>query len=182
MTLLPGWTWAAVTVALAAAAGLGGYRMAADRGEARRMQCERNRAEEARLAAAQAAALLRRSQQAEARAAAQLADARAAYDRKLKETRNEIARLATGRECLAPALRLRLEAAIADPDGLPEGARDAARPAAEPAADPGDGRAATDADVARWALDVARAYEECRARIDAIGRWDAMTHGGGDGG
>jgi hypothetical protein len=46
---------------------------------------------------------------------------------------------------------------------------------AAPATDTGD---STDADVAGWIIDAASLYEQCRARIDAIRQWDAVTNGG----
>ncbi len=181
--LMPGWTWAAVTIGLMAGSGIAGYRlaessMAADvaQAEQRRMQCEQTRAEEAMAAAQKNAALLARAQDAEAQAASRMAAARAAHEKNLQETRREIYRLTADRECLSAAVRLRLNAAIAASDGLPARAAAADPEHAEPAADSGE-RIATDADIAGWALDAARQYDECRARIDAIRHWDEVTHG-----
>jgi hypothetical protein len=147
---------------------------------ARRIECEHAREKDARAAAEAAAALLARAQGAEAEAAARLAQAQAAARSRLEDARREVYQLATGRPCLPDAVRLRLNAAIGAADGLPAGAGDAAFAATEPAADPGHGegrRVSTDADVAGWALDAAALYEQCRARLDAIRQWDAMTFG-----
>jgi hypothetical protein len=43
-------------------------------------------------------------------------------------------------------------------------------------ANPGD---STDTDVAGWILDAGRLYEQCRARVDAIRKWDEIAHSGG---
>lgn len=172
----------AALIIAAASGAAGGYWLAAKIGagetarvEARRMECEQARAQDARLAAEQAAVLLSRAQEAESQAADRIAALEAASRKKIEETRRDLYRLSTGRECLAPALRLRLNAAIAD--GLPAGAGGAPDAAAGSPADPGDGRASTDADIAGWALDAARLYDECRARLDAIRTWDEVTYG-----
>lgn len=175
------WLLAGVLGAAAGAAGawqVASWRAdaAVAKADARRSQCEQARAEDARAAAAKTAELLARAQHAEADAARRLAAQKAAFDRRVQEVRRDIHRLSSGSDCLAPRLRLRLNAAIASGGELPESAGDAARAAPGPAADPG-GEAATDADIAGWALDVARLYEDCRARIAAIGRWDEVTHG-----
>ena len=163
-----------IAAAALAVGAAGGYAVAAKvaatetaQAESRRMQCEQARAEEARAAAENTAALLARAQDAESSAAARMAALRAAYDRKIEETRREIYRLSAGRECLSGALRLRLNRAIAG-DDLPQ---------SPGGADPADAEPADDSTVAAWALDAARLYDECRARIDAIRRWDELTHG-----
>lgn len=165
------WPWALVAIASA----VGGYAVAAKvgagetaRAEARRIECERARERDARAAAEAAARLLARAQDAEGAAAAKLAAARAAQEAKLKETRHEIHRLAAGRECLSGALRLRLNAAIDAADGLPARAGDA---------DPAVAAAADDTGVAQWIIDAAGRYDDCRARIDALRQWDAVTFG-----
>ncbi|WP_162860577.1 hypothetical protein [Pseudothauera hydrothermalis] len=175
------WPWALVAVVSAAV----GYGLAAKvgagqtaRAEAALARCEAGRAEDARAAADAAARLLARAQEAEASAAARLAERQAAFNKRLKEVKNEIYSLATGRECLSGALRLRLNAALAADDlpARPGGSRAAA---AEPPADPGDSQAvSTDADIAGWILDAARLYDDCRARIDAIRHWDEVTRDG----
>lgn len=164
------WPWLLVAgVSLGSGAGIA-WRVASDRGQARLMQCEQERERDARSAAERAAALLRQSEHAQAQAAAELASAERRIQQRLQGARHDINRLATGRECLAGALRLRLNAAI-DPAAageLPESSGAAAAAAAEPA---------DDTAVARWAIDAIERYDACRERIDAIRRWDEVTHG-----
>lgn len=145
--------------------------------EAQLARCAQDKAEAARAAAENTARLLSRAQDAQAQAARRLAAQQAAFEHRLKEARSEVYRLTTGRECLAPALRLRLNAALGHAERLPApaGAADAA--AAESAADSGHGRASTDADLAHWILDAASRYDDCRARIDALREWSEVTHG-----
>ncbi|WP_119352919.1 hypothetical protein [Azohydromonas sediminis] len=167
--------WAALSFALAGVCFLAGYRLGDDN---RADKCERLIQAQERQRASETAAALARAQEAAIKAAQSMAAQRAAASQRLKEARREIDRLAAGRECLSGALRVRIsDAAAGVTDNLPEDPGPSARAAAEPAADPGDGIASTDADVAAWALDVASAYEECRARIDAIRQWDQVTHG-----
>lgn len=173
----------AQTLMILAALGIGligawaGWRYAASQGEAKVAECNAAREADARAAAEKTAALFARAQEAEAEAARRLATHQAEADQRLKETRREIYRLSTGRECLDPALRLRLNAALAAADLSPAagGAPDAA---AEPAGDSGDRRTSTDADIAGWIVAAAHRYDDCRARIDALRRWDEVTHGG----
>ncbi|MCX8016335.1 MAG: hypothetical protein N2690_00330 [Rhodocyclaceae bacterium] len=106
------------------------------------------------------------------------AAAQAAAEKRLRETRREIDALSTGRECLSGPLRLRLNATLQPAQHVPAPAGDAARATAGAAADTGDGRASTDADVAGWIVEAAGRYDECRARLDAIRHWDALTFGG----
>ena len=181
------WPLLAGAILTAGAGFAGGYALAGRlaegriaKAEARRIECEHARERERREAAEQAAQLLARAQDAEAEAARRLAQAQAATRQRLEDARREVFALATGRPCLSDAVRLRLNAAIAAADGLPAGAGGAADAAAEPAAAAGHGdgaRISTDADVAGWALDAAALYEQCRARLDAIRHWDAMTFG-----
>lgn len=121
---------------------------------------------------------------AEAIARARAADAAAITDLQQRLTRaaattedlrHALAATTSGRACLSADARRVLHrapafAAVPAPAAGPA----AAGPAA--AADPGE-RASTDADIAGWALDAAALYEQCRARIDAIRRWDEVTHG-----
>lgn len=177
---------AAAALAAAAAAGAAaGYRYADAQGQARLARCEQGRAEDARAAAARAVHLLDRAQRAEAEAAARMAAQKAAFDRRFKEVRSEIYRLSSGRECLSGDLRLRLDAAIgagAEPR-LPAPAGAATSAPAGSAADPGHRQpASTDADIAGWILEAARLYEDCRARLDALRQWDAVTFGSADDG
>lgn len=174
----PGPTLALLAALVAGLLGAGaGWRYAAAQGEARLAECNAAREADARAAAEKTAALFARAQEAEAEAAARLAAEQAAADRRLKETRREIYRLASGRECLSGALRLRLNAALAA-DDVPAAAGGALDAAAGSAGDPGDGRASTDAIVAGWIVEAARLYDACRARIDALRHWDEVTHGG----
>lgn len=181
--------WPIVAGALftAAAGFAGGYALAGRlaqfriaEADARRIECEHAREQDARAAAEQTAALLAQAQDAEAQAAARLAAAQAAAEKRLRETRREIDALSTGRECIAAPLRLRLNAAIGAADHVPQAAGDAAHAAAGAAADTGDGsgRASTDADIAGWIVDAAGLYEQCRERLDALRHWDALTFGG----
>lgn len=182
--LLPGWVWAAVAAGLMAVSGLAGYRLAADRCEARvaRMQSDFAAAREAaaqesarRLAAALAAA------DASVAAALQQRDA---ADAKSKEIARELSRqkLLSGRACLSGAAVGLLNSHPAIGLNLPATAASAANPAARSAADPANTRpdaGATDADLAAWALDAMTLYQTCRARIDALRQWDAEVNGGG---
>lgn len=179
------WPLLAGAILTAGAGFAGGYALAgrlADgriaEANARRIECEHAREADARAAAEQTAALLAQAQAAETQAAARLAAAQAAADRRIRETRREMERLATGRECIAAPLRLRLNAAIGAADHVPQAAGDALDAAAESSADTGNGRASTDADIAGWIVEAAGLYEQCRARLDAIRHWDALTFEG----
>ncbi|RPE72523.1 hypothetical protein EDC62_0214 [Tibeticola sediminis] len=165
-----------IAAAALAAGAAGGYALASKvsasetaQAEARLARCEAGRAEDARAAAERTAALLARAQDADRAAAEKLAAQKAAFDKRLKEVRREIYSLSTGRECLSGALRLRLNRAIAGADDLP------ARPGG---ADPAAPEPADDTAVAQWIANAASAYDDCRARIDAIRHWDEVTHDG----
>lgn len=69
-----------------------------------------------------------------------------------------------------------LDRAIGDGGNLPEGAGE---PAGADAASSADAArpAASEAAIAGWMGDAIARYDECRARIDAIRRWDEVTHG-----
>jgi len=116
------------------------------------------------------AALMKRAEDAEGRAARSLAEARASVNRRIQEAKREAYELAGSGCGVSGALRLRLNAAIGD---VPAGAGHAAGADASAAADSGE------REVAQWVLDAAQRYEECRARIEAIRQWDAGTHGEG---
>lgn len=155
--------------------GVAGYKLADTLADARvaqieerRMECEHARAADARAAADKAAALLARAQDAEAQAAHQIAQQQQTFDKRLKEVRSEISKLATGRECLSGPLRLRINSAIAAADPVSEGAGHA---------DAAHAAAADDTAVADWITDAVRLYDDCRSRIDAIRRWDEVTYG-----
>ncbi len=174
MHLMHGWVWAAVTVGLMAGGGLAGWRLAADRCEARVAALEAEHASEREEAMRQAAAKLSASQEAERRALHELHATKnrlAAANKRLKEALHA---LPTAAECgLSGPARGLLNAAIAAPGGLPAATGGPARADAESSADPG----ATEADIAGWAADAIALYGECRARIDAIRQWDEVTHG-----
>jgi hypothetical protein len=60
---------------------------------------------------------------------------------------------------------------------MPETSGGVATSPAATASNPGERAESTDTDIAGWILEVASLYEQCRARIDAIRRWDEMTFG-----
>jgi len=93
-----------------------------------------------------------------------------------RRLRHELRVAATGRPCLSSAARGLLQQSPAFGLKLPKtpGGALAAPPTA--AADPGD---STDADIATWILDAAALYQQCRDRLDAMRRWDELTHGDG---
>jgi len=175
MHLMHGWVWAAVTVGLMAGGGLAGWRLAADRCEARVAALEAEHASEREEAMRQAAAKLSASQEAERRALHELHATKnrlAAANKRLKEALHA---LPTAADCgLSGPARGLLNRAL-DPAAapMPTDTGGAAGTAAAPAADPG----ATEADIAGWAADAIALYGECRARIDAIRQWDEVTHG-----
>ncbi|TCT25918.1 hypothetical protein [Thermomonas haemolytica] len=177
--LLPAWPLATYAGIAVLAAGIGGGllgwtvrgwrdvgQIAGLRAQLARTQADAERARAEAIARARAAdaAAITDLQQRLTRAAATTEDLRYA-----------LATATTGRVCLSADARRVLHrapafAAVPAPAAGPA----AAGPAA--AADPGE-RASTDADIAGWALDAAALYEQCRARIDAIRRWDEVTHG-----
>ncbi|MCX8018787.1 MAG: hypothetical protein N2690_12955, partial [Rhodocyclaceae bacterium] len=79
------WPWLLVAAMSGASGAAIAWRIASDRGEARRMQCEQAREHDARAAAEQATALLARSQDAQVQATRGLAQAHAARQRRLQE-------------------------------------------------------------------------------------------------
>jgi len=166
VTPLPLILAAAASAALGSAAG---YRYAQAKGQAMLAACEQARAEDSAAAAAATAALMKRAEDAEGRAARSLAEARASVNRRIQEARHEVYALAGSGCGVSGALRLRLNAAIAG--DMPAGAGHAAGADASAAADSGE------REVAQWVLDAVQRYEECRARIEAIRQWDAATHG-----
>lgn len=95
-----------------------------------------------------------------------------------KELDDALSKVTIGRPCLGgAALRVLDRAPGIAPAGLPAPAGVAAAadaghptaPAAQPAGDEGD--AATDTDVARWALHAAGEYGECTRRLGALIDW-----------
>ena len=90
-------------------------------------------------------------------------DAALNSNRRLREERDHaLQNVTTGRECLGPAA-VRVLNRRAAPVRVPT-------PAGQPAAAPA-GHAATDRDVALWAGDAIRRYEECAARLTALIAW-----------
>lgn len=158
---------AAACTAFGAAAG---YRYAQAKGQAALAACEQARAEDSAAAAAATAALMKRAEDAEGRAARSLAEARASVNRRIQEAKREAYELAGSGCGVSGAVPLRLNAAIAG--DMPAGAGHAAGADASAAAD-----SASEREVAEWVLDAVQRYEECRARIEAIRQWDAATHG-----
>lgn len=171
--ILPGWVWAGVTLALMAGAGWAGYRHAAARGEAQVAACRAASAELQRRAAEESAQRLAAAQAAEAAAVRTLHATKtrlAAAEKRLKESLHA---LPTAQSCgLSGAARGLLNARLAASD-LPESAAGPDQPAAEPATDPG----VSEAELGGWISEAISAYDECRARIDAIRQWDEVTHG-----
>lgn len=95
-----------------------------------------------------------------------------------KELDDALSKVTTGRPCLGGAALRVLDrapgiapAGLPAPAGVPAGANAAhpAAPAAQPAGD--EGAAATDTDVARWALHAAGEYGECVRRLGALIDW-----------
>jgi len=93
----------------------------------------------------------------------QLSSARTEASRLKKDLQHELAQNTDGRVCLhEPALRV-LDRAAGLAIDLPKPAGGAARADA--------GHAATDADLAGWALAAGDAYAECVRRLDALIDW-----------
>jgi prophage endopeptidase len=99
-----------------------------------------------------------------------------------RRLRHDLQAATTGRPCLSPAARGLLQQSPAFGLKLPTATGSALAAPAAPAADSGEqGGDSTDTDIAGWILDAASLYEACRARLDAIRRWDELTHGDGHG-
>lgn len=83
----------------------------------------------------------------------------------IKERRDALRKVTSGRACLGTdALRVL--------DGAP-GLRVANLPETTNSAADSDGRAATDSDLAGWALEAGASYERCRSRLSALIDWHA---------
>ncbi|HWO99753.1 MAG TPA: hypothetical protein VNL74_03915 [Methylococcus sp.] len=170
-SILPGWFWAGVTVASMAGAGFAGYRHAASIGAEKFAQCRLEIEQKAREAAELSARRIAQAQAAADAAIAEESRRREISERRQRELRHEVQRLAQGRPCLSGDLSRRLQQHPAFAGfGLSAAASGAAPAPAAPAADPGE-REATDADLARWILDASGLYEQCRGRIDALREW-----------
>lgn len=178
--LLPAWPLATYAGIAVLAAGIGGGLL----GWTVRGWRDAGQIADLRSALASVQASAERAR-AEAIARARSADAAAITDLQQRlaratatteDLRRDLAATTSGRACLSADARrvLHRAPAFAAPVPAPAAGPAAAGPAA--AADPGE-RASTDADIAGWALDAAALYEQCRARIDAIRRWDEVTHG-----
>lgn len=144
------------------------------RAEAAVAECRAASADFQRRAAEESAARLAAAQDAERAAVTALQATKhklAATEKRLKES---LYALPTAASCgLSGAARGLLNARLAAADGLPARAAEPDRAAAESSADPG----VTEADLGAWIADAVSAYDECRARIDAIRQWDEVTHG-----
>ncbi len=170
-----------ILILIAALIGFGGgFFVASKIGAENLMQCERGKQ---KMLEEQAQESVDRMQ-----AAAQSTDKAMTYamtriigaEQQAEKLKNELKNHATGRDCLsADALRV-LQPASAAKQRMPKGAGSADSAAAGSAGNPGHGdetTASTDADIAGWIADAYRLYEQCRARIDAIGQWDAGLNG-----
>mgnify|MGYP006877475285 CR=1 FL=1 len=174
--------WIAAAAAIAAGFA-GGYALKARlhdgaiaRAEAAVTACQRDAADMQRRAAEEAAARLAAAQAAERQAMNALHATKtrlAATEQRLKES---LYALPTASNCgLSGAARGLLNARLAAGD-LPAGAAEPAATAAEPADYPGQ-PATAEAALGGWIASAISAYDECRARIDAIREWDEVTHG-----
>jgi len=170
------------TIACALCVGVGfasGYALKARLAEGEIARIEAAHAAERQAAAEAAAQRMAAAEAAEAavvRALSATKQQLAAANRRLKE---DLYALPTAQRCgLSGAARGLLNARLAAGDAVP--AR-AAEPDAAPAAAAADTRDASEADIGGWIADAAAAYDECRARLDAIRRWDELTHGDGNG-
>jgi len=176
------WPMLAAAVISLAAGFAGGYALKSRLASAEIARIETRHAIEREAAAQQAAARLARAQDAEHQAVTALHAAKdqlAATQRRLKDA---LYSLDPGRCGLSGRARGLLNDAIANAGKpLPESAAQPTGADAKSAADPGNTAGAGERDVALWIADAIGKYEECRARIDAIRRWDDLTHGGGDG-
>lgn len=173
-----------LAAALAAAIGFAcGYALkgrlddgAIARAEAAVAQCRAASADFQRRAAEDAAARLAAAQDAERQAVHALHATQsrlAATEKRLKES---LYALPTAQSCgLSGAARGLLNASIVAGDDLPARASEPDAAAAQPAADPGE--PVTEADLGGWIAAAISAYDECRARIDAIRQWDVDVSG-----
>lgn len=166
----------AATVGFAAGSALRGRFDAAEIGQLNEtiLRMQAVQAEQARAAAEESARRLAQSQAAERDAVLALQETRAAISAKDKRIKEALDALATSHRCgmSGAAVRL-LNGAIAGAD-LPTGSGE---PAGSSAAAAGDSDGSSEAAVGGWIVGAVSAYDECRARIDAIRRWDEVTYG-----
>lgn len=157
----------------------GGWFVASKIGDANLMQCELNTETMLKTHEAETAERMRAAAQSTDNALAYAMNRIIGAEQQAEELKNELKNYTTGRDCLsAGALRLLQPAAVGKQRML-EGAKGVDPAAAGFAANPGDRNeaASTDADIAGWINAASKLYEQCRARIDAIGQWDAGLNG-----
>lgn len=159
----------------------GGWFVAAQIGDANLMQCELNTEKMLKTHEAETAERMRAAAQSTDNALAYAMNRIIGAEQQAEELKNELKKHTTGRDCLSAGARRVLESGAAfDKQRMPEGAKSVDPAAAGSAANTGDGSdtaASTDADIAGWISGAAALYEQCRARIDAIGQWDAGLNG-----
>ena len=183
MAVVTPWS-AAIACALCAGAGFAsGYALKARLAEGEIARIEAAHAAERQAAAEAAAQRMAAAEAAEVAAVRALSATKqqlAAAHRRLKE---DLYALPTAQRCgLSGAARGLLNARLAASDTVPARAAEPDAAPAAPAANSGDAaRDASEADIGGWIADAVAAYDECRARLDAIRRWDDMTHGDGHG-
>lgn len=192
MPLATPWPALAAALICAGAGFAGGYALKGRLAEAQIARaesavaaCQQQREGDARDAAEAAARRLAAAQDAERQAVHALHATRqrlAAAEQRLKE---HLYALPTAHSCgLSAAARGLLNARLAA-DELPARAGKPDRAAAPAAADsaltpgpsPGGRGGVHEADLGGWIMDAITAYDDCRARIDAIRQWDEVTHG-----
>jgi hypothetical protein len=168
------WPWVLVAVVSAATGATIGYSW---EHRARVAEVAQIRADIAKREAA-AADESRRRMEAASRAADEVIAQREAriteLDATTRRLRHDLQAATTGRPCLSAGARGLLQQSPAFGLKLSTATGGPASTTAATAANTGD---STDADVAGWIIDAASLYEQCRARIDAIRRWDEVTNG-----
>jgi len=182
------WPLLAVALLCTAAGFAGGYTLKGRLADADLARIEARHAAEREAAARETAARFARAQDAEHQAVTALHATKTQLTATQRRLKDALHSLDPGRCGLSGRARGLLNDAIAAAAGdVPARAAQSAGAAAEPAADPGQpgerpgALDSSERDVALWMADAIAQYEECRARIDAIRRWDGLTHGGGDG-
>lgn len=171
----------ALTAAVAAAGFAGGWAIkgrldegAMARAKAAVAECQLARERDARAAAEETARRLAAAQDAERAAVHALETTKnrlATTEQRLKES---LRALPTAHACgLSGAARGMLNRAIAG-DDLPAGAAESDRADGKALPDSGG---SSEAAIGFWIADAISAYDECRARIDAIRQWDEVTYG-----
>lgn len=174
----------ALPLALAAAVGFAAgsaFRGRADAAEIGRLneaisRMQAVQAEQARAAAEESARRLAQSQAAERDAVLALQETRRRLSAAEQRVKGDMYALPSASDCgLSAAARGMLNRAITSGgDAVPEGAGE---PAGAAAAVAGDSGGSSESAVGGWIAGAVSAYDECRARIDAIRRWDEVTYG-----